>query len=112
MTDIVEGYLTELRTRVNTEMFGPRSSIFYLRRSIKVDEVHQMIVDTQARVAVLVENARRIENEVLAERRRKEILANLRVLNDQKLSFKPEDTQKRRSSYKGCVRRTLYKPGI
>lgn len=112
MTDIVDGYLTELRTRMNKEMFGPKCDIFYLRRSIKVDEIHKMIDDAQARVGELVAKAQKIEDDVLAERRRKEILENLRVLNQQKLSFKPEDTQKRRSSFKGCVRHTLYKPGI
>jgi len=112
VSEIVEGYLTELRTRMNKEMFGPRCSIFYLRRSIKVDEIHKMIDDTQAQVGRLVAKAQKIENEVLAERRRKEILENLRTLNHQKLSFKAEDTLKRRSSFKGCVRHSLYKPGI
>ena len=97
---------------MNKEMFGPRCSIFYLKRSIKVDEIHKMIDDTQAKVGKLVAKAQKIEAEVLAERRRKEILENLRTLNHQKLSFKPEDTEKRRNSFKGCVRRTLYKPGI
>ena len=60
----------------------------------------------------LLSKARDIERAILAERFRKETLASLKTLHGQRLSFKPEDTEKRRSSFKGRVRLTLYKPGI
>ena len=103
VTEIMENYLTELRVRKKEEVFGEKADSFFLRRAVRLGEIDLMVDVTQSRILKLVANAQKIEKEILAEERKREIARNIKSLNHLKLGFKLEDTKKRRRSFKGRV---------
>jgi len=103
VTDIMENYLTELRVRKKEEMFGEKCDSFFLRRAIRLGEIDLMVDETQSRILKLIANAQKIEKEILAEERKREIARNIKTLNHLKLSYKLDDTKKRRRSFKGRI---------
>ena len=87
VTEIMENYLTELRVRKKEEMFGEKCDSFFLRRAVRLGEIDLMVDVTQSRILKLVANAQKIEKEILAEERKREIARNIKTLNHLKLGF-------------------------
>ena len=60
----------------------------------------------------MLTKALEIERAILKERWEKETIASLKTLHGQRLSYRPADAEKRRRSFKGRIRLSLYKPGV
>ena len=93
-------------------MFGEHCESFFLRRGIRLNEVDLMVGKTQSRILSLIESAKKIETEILEEERKREIVRNIKNLNNLKLNYKPDDAKKRRNSFKGRVQTALFQKGV
>lgn len=73
ITPIVDRYLTDLRVRKKEDMFSNKCPSYFLRRQVTLGDIDVMVDDTQSRILGLIEDAERIEAEILEEERLNQI---------------------------------------
>ena len=112
VTPIIDKYLTDIRIRKKEEMFSDKCPSFFLRRNIRLNEIDIMVEKNQNSVVSLIEEAERIEKQMLEEERKRELAANIKKLTRHKLAYADAAAKKRRLSFKGRIQPTLFKGGI
>lgn len=83
-----------------------------LRRIVTLKDIEDMILHEQNRAEDLVDEAHRIEREIMERERQRIIQKNTRRLQQRKLAFKASETTKRRNSFKGRVHKGVVKKGL
>lgn len=88
------------------------TKINLMRRIVTLNDIEEMIILEQNRAKDLVDEAHRIEREIMERERQRIIQKNTNRLQHRKLAFKASECTKRRYSFKGRVHKGVVRKGL